>query len=361
MNKVPAVLALLALIYATGCLKEGKMKKPYKGFTPHSYADGWATSSPSAEKMDSASLERIYEDVIADDGTWMMKSLLVFRNKKLIAESYFKDEADRTRRAPIWSCTKQVNAIITGISIGEGYIAGEDDLAEKYLPEYFRVYPDKKGLTLKHLLTMKSGTSFDNGGYSDIFRQHKTGNSVSFVLGLELKNPIGTTFHYNDGDPQVISAIVQKATGLPMDEYGKRVLFEPLGIKNYEWVRYTDGVTMGAWGIMTTPRELAKIGQCVLDSGRYNDQQIIPKDWWFKMLSAQVPNAHGDAAFGYYWWSIPAKGWYFMWGHGGQYVFLNPGKRLMVVATSLPQLEDDFALWYEKIVSLAEKIEATAY
>ena len=50
-----------------------------------------------------------------------------------------------------------------------------------------------------------------------------------------------------------------------------------------------------------------------------------------------------------------------MWGHGRQYVFLLPSKRLMVVATSLPQVEDDFALWYEDIVRIAESVSAAAY
>lgn len=208
---------------------------------------------------------------------------------------------------------------------------------------------------------MKSGLAFYNGKEPDVLRQHKTDNSIDFILGLDQADPIGARFHYNDGDPQLVSAVVQRATGLQLDAYGKQVLFDRIGFTNYEWVRYSDGVTIGAFGILTTPRELAKIGECVLDSGRYQGQQVIPVGWWREMLAAHVENAHDDAAFGYYWWSIPAKGWYFMWGHGGQYVFLQPSKRLMVVATSLPQVDDDFALWYEDIVRLAERVSEAAH
>ena len=360
MNKLHYISILLTALLWSACLKEGVFKKPYVGFAPIPLGDGWTISTPKAEQLDSLALDQVFRDVYADDATWMMKSLLVFRNGKLVAESYLKDEADRTTRAAVWSCTKQVTGIITGIAIDQGYIGGVKDSIGKHLPDYLDRHPDKKGITLEHLLTMSSGLAFYNGKAPDVLRQHKTDNSIDFILGLDQADPIGTRFHYNDGDPHLVSAVVQRATGFPLDAYGKQVLFDRIGFTNYEWVRYSDGVTIGAFGILTTPRELAKIGACVLDSGRYQGQQVIPLSWWHEMLSAHVENAHDDAAFGYYWWSIPAKDWYFMWGHGGQYVFLQPSKRLMVVATSLPQVEDDFALWYEDIVRIAEQVSAAA-
>lgn len=357
--KKPLTAAILMAILFASCLKEDPLKKPYTGFAPPDIHDGWVISKPGHEGIDSLALDHVYRSIYANDELWMMKSLLVFRNGKLVAESYLKDEGDRNRPAPIWSCTKQVTSIITGIAIHEQYIHSVNDSIGRYLPEYISRHPDKEGITLHHLLTMTSGIDFDNGTQSDVFREHLTENSLEYVLGLKLKYPIGTKYYYKDGDPQVVSGIVQSATGMPLDAFGKKVLFDPLNLTNYEWKRYSDGITLGAFGILTTPRELAKIGQCVLDSGRHEGQQIIPLDWWQEMLGIKVPNAHDDAAFGYYWWSIPAKGWYFMWGHGGQYVFLKPEKKLMIVATSLPNVEDDFALWYEDIVSIAEQIEKT--
>jgi len=346
------------MIILASCLQEEPMKRPFTSSAPKEIGDGWALSTPETEGMDATGLEEIYRTVYENDDTWMMKSLLVFRNGKLVAESYLKDEADRIRPDAIWSCTKQVTAILTGIAIHQGLIQSVQDPIGSYLPEYVNRYPDKAGITLHHLLTMKSGLDFDNGTSSDIFRQHKTDNSLDYVLGLDLQFPVGTQYKYKDSDPQVVSGIMQYATGIPMDEFGKKVLFDPLGVQRTEWVRYSDGLTLGPWGILTTPRELAKIGQCVLDSGRHQGVQVIPLSWWSSMLNAHVVNAHDDAAFGYYWWSIPSKGWYFMWGHGGQYVFLKPAKKLMVVVTSLPQVDDDVALWYEDIVNIADSIDA---
>ena len=345
----------------TGCLLEDPMKQPYTGFDPADIGDGWVISTPSAEQIDSLALDRIYKDVYADDDTWMTKSLLVFRHRKLIAESYLKTDEDRTRIDAIWSCTKQVNSIITGIAIDQGYIGSVTDPVSDYLPEYIEKYPDKASLTLENLLMMGSGVAFDNSTQSDVFRKHQTDNSIDYVLGLDLMFEPGTGYNYNDGDPQVVSGIVQAATGKTLDEYGKEVLFDPLGITNYEWVRYSDGITMGGFGILTCPRELAKIGQCVLDSGKYNGQQIIPPGYWEEMLSVKVPDAGGDRSFGYFWWSVPSKGYWFMWGHGGQYAFLIPSKRLMIVMTSLTQVDDDVNVSIEQIFEeIVDPIVATA-
>jgi CubicO group peptidase (beta-lactamase class C family) len=361
MKKISFFISLsFLIIFIAGCLREDDMKKPYDGFSPVDISDGWDISSPAAEQIDSLALDRVYKDVYKDDNTWGMKSLLVFRNGKLVAESYLKDEADRTRADAIWSCTKQVNGIITGIAIHQGYIGSVNDPVSKYFPEYIADNPEKSGLTLEHLLTMNSGTTFENGVIPDVFRQRTISNSVEYVLGMDLAHEPGTYFWYNDGDPQVVSGIVQQATGKTLDEYGKEMLFDPLGITNLKWERYTDGVTLGAFGILTTGREMAKIAQCVLDSGKYNGQQVIPQDWLGEMLSSKVPNAHDDADFGYYWWGLPSKGYHFMWGHGGQYAFVIPEKNMLVVITSLVQVDDDVAMTLDKITAIVDRITATA-
>lgn len=344
-------LPVVLITLTTGCLKEDEMKQAFTGFDPVDIGDGWILSTPSAENIDSLALDKIYRDIYANDDYWMTKSLLVFRNGKLVAESYLKDDIDRTRIDAVWSCTKQVNSIITGIAIDQGFIGNVTDPVSDYLPEYIAKYPDKASLTLENLLMMGSGVAFDNATQSDVFRGHLTDNSLDYVLGLDLLFEPGTGYNYNDGDPQVVSGIVQAATGRTLDEYGKEVLFDPLGITNYEWVRYPDGITMGGFGILTCPRELAKIGQCVLDTGRYNGQQVIPADWWEEMLSVKVPDAGGDRSFGYFWWSVPSKGYWFMWGHGGQYVFIIPEKRLLVVITSLTQVDDDVNVSIEQIIA----------
>jgi CubicO group peptidase (beta-lactamase class C family) len=360
MKKIISLLPAVPIMFLlNSCLKEDPLKKPYIGFTPVDISDGWIISSLASEKIDSVALDQVYRDIYADDDIWMMKSLLVFRNGKLVAENYLKDDADRTKIDAIWSCTKQVNGIITGIAINQGYIENVEDPIGDYLTEPIQNHPDKSGITLQNLLMMKSGIDFSNDTQSDIFRQHKTDNSIDYVLGLDLFQEPGSFFNYNDGDPQLVSGIVQEATGKTLDEFGKEVLFDPLGFTNYKWELYSDGITLGAFGILTSPRELAKIAQCVLDSGRCNGQQVIPFDWWQEMLTPRE-SEDSDVNFGYYWWMIPSKGYYFMWGHGGQYAFIIPSRQLLVVITSLVQVDDDVNLSLEQIVDIIDRVAATA-
>lgn len=290
----------------------------------------------------------------------MLKSLLVFRNGNLVAESYLKDDNDRIKPDAIWSNTKQINGIITGIAINRGYISIHDSL-EMYLGDYTTRYPDKKGITVEDLLTMRSGIAFDNGYMNDALRNKNIENSLDYILEMDLEDKPGTNFKYKDSDPHLLSAIVQRTTGKPMDEFGKEVLFDRLNVKNYSWCRYKDGITLGSWGILITPRELAKIAQCILDNGKHNGEQVIPASWLQTMLSPHIANAHHDLAFGYLWWIYPVKNIYFTWGHGGQYAIIIPSKNMLVVITSLSQVDDDVNVKVEEIIELAESIAATAY
>lgn len=360
MRKITLYSMVMLLAGLAGCLKEDPMKQAYKGFAPADIGDGWTITVPSKVGIDSVALDNIYKDIYADDEMWMTKSLLVFREGYLIGESYMKSDEDRTKADAIWSCTKQVNGIITGIAIHEGFINDVTDPVSLYLPEYIQNYPDKSGLTLEHLLTMNSGTTYDNGTDSDKFRQRKVDSSLDFVLSFDMAHQPGSYFWYNDGDPQVVSGIVQAATGKTLSDYGKEVLLDPLGISNFEWEVYQDGVTLGAFGILTTAREMAKIAQCVLDSGMYGGRQLIPKDWLVEMLSAKVTGLHDDLVFGYFWWGMPTKGYHFMWGHGGQYAFIIPEKDMLVIITSLPQIDDDVNIPISKIIGIVDRIVETA-
>jgi CubicO group peptidase (beta-lactamase class C family) len=353
MNSRRYITVLVCFLFGS-CLEEDEMKKPFVGFAPLLMNDGWQISTPSREGIDSLELIDVYRNVYSDDALWMMKSMLVFRNGKLVAESYLKDDSDRNKQAAIWSCTKQTNSIITGIAITNELLSLQDSIG-KYLPSYIAQHPDKKGIKIENLLTMRSGIDFDNGVDNDPLREHEPKDATEYMLDFKMYESPGADYRYKDSDPHLLSAVMQNATGKPLDEYGKEVLFDKLGMTHYYWERY-NGTSIGSWGILTTPRELAKIGQCVLDSGRWNNQQVIPLSWWQQMISPHTLNAHGDAAFGYLWWSVPSKGYYFMWGHGGQFAFAVPAKRLLIVVTSFENVDADFYLQYEQIVSIVDQV-----
>ena len=338
------LILLVSLLSGMGsCLGPDPLNQELISIQPVNIGDGLNLSSPAAEKVDSAALADIYLDMHDENLYWQFRSMLVFRNGKLIAESYMKDDADRTTKHLIWSCTKQVMGVLTGKALEEGLIESIDDPISKYLPEEISRHPDKKNITLRHLLTMRSGIDYSNegtAGQTDKVLRQIPDDITDFVLSRPMYAEPGTDFHYNDGDPQLVSAIIQSRAGKPTDVWADEVLFSKIEFRNYSWTRYRDGITLGGFGIETTPRELAKFALCVADSGRYKGEQIVDPDW-LKQMTSEIVVASEDFSFGFYWWINPSRSIQLMWGHGGQFAFIVPSQNLVVIMTSLPNTQGD--------------------
>jgi CubicO group peptidase (beta-lactamase class C family) len=278
MKLFKIIFMVLIISINNSCLSEDALKLPFQSFIPQDIFDGWTISNPTEENIESIRLKEIYTD-LHENEIWQIKSLLVFRNGKLVAESYIKDPNEIINRTAVWSCTKQFTAILAGIAVDQR-LFDVDDPISKYLPQ--SVSYGKGHISIGNLLTMRSGINFNNDGFngetSQLLRE-EPGNSLDFILGLNMRSGPGSSFYYNDGDPQLISAIIQTQTNEAMHLWAEKVLFSKIGITNLQWLSYKDGMTMGAFGILTTPREMAKLGQLVMNNGLWNDEQIVSSAW----------------------------------------------------------------------------------
>jgi len=349
---------LLILILLTGCLKDDPLNTPFRSFVPEEINDGLILSTPEDEGMDRAKLTQVYSGIYEDENLWSLRSMLVFRNGHLLAESYLKEDNYLTHPQMIWSCTKQVLGILTGIALEEGVIFSLDDPMAKYLSGLEESYPEKAGITIRQLVTMHSGIDYNNdgvGGETDKVLRQIPDKLTSFVLSRPMRADPGSSFWYNDGDPQLVASLIQESTGKPADQWADEVFFSRIGVTNYNWVRYKDGTTLGGYGIETTPREMGKIALCVSDSGMYNLQQVIPSDWIREMTTPQV-ETDIDYDFGYYWWLDEERGIQFMWGHGGQFAFIVPSKSLVVVMTSIPNTQGDYQIQADEALLVVDQI-----
>ena len=361
--KITTFAIILCAVF-TSCLKEDDLKLPFKTYVPANLNDGWEISTPEQEGVNEVELQNIYKFFHESSDLWQVRSLLVFRNNKLIAESYTKNPTEITQPVPIWSCTKQVMGILTGIAVEQGLIDNVNDNIQKYLPEEISNHSDKGNITIKNLLQMQSGIAFSNDGFngeSNQLLKEKPSNSIDFVLGLPTYFEQGEQFNYNDGDPHIISAILQQQTGKTTKDWAKEVLFSKLGMENYDWAVYKDGITMGAFGIMTTPREMARIGHLVLNKGNWNGQQIVNSAWIEEMTSVKVPKEQvktNGTSFGYFWWIDESRDIIFMWGKGGQFVLIKPSKNLIVVMTADPNDGNGFT--FDSAFKIFDKIENIA-
>lgn len=346
----------LIIFVFSSCLKEEDLNRSFSGYQPKDIGDGWKKNSALHNNVDSNALENVISDVYEDGDSWSLRSMVVFRNGEIIAESYFKDESDRTNRRAIWSCNVQIMGLLTGF-LFDDFSLFPNDRIEQSIERYLSDHPDKKNITIENLLTMRSGIDFDDEKHLEIFREQKTGNSINYILKQEYSSAPGSIFSHNYGDPQLISAVIQDISGKPADVYAKEKLFSKIGFNNYKWQRYLDGVSMGGFGISTSPRELAKIAQLVLNKGKWDSVQLISEQYIDEMLSHKVEKTgYSDLRFGYFWWTNPDKNYYIMWGKSGQYVFINPDKQSIVVITSLEELEEEYHIDINKATSIADGV-----
>ena len=194
-----------------------------------------------------------------------------------------------------------------------------------------------------HALTMTMGLKWveaipSNEDDNDEVRMHMASDPCRYVLGLPATAPAGQEYFYNTGALTLVSAIVRKATGRPLDEFARETLFQPLGITSVEWVRVKGDSDAGG-GLRLRPRDMAKIGQLVLAGGRWNDNQIVSKAW-IETSTAPKIEATGGQFYGYLWFlgrSLPngrEVHWDGALGRGGQSIRIVPELDLVVVVTA---------------------------
>jgi CubicO group peptidase (beta-lactamase class C family) len=355
---ISAGILLLIIGFCSGCLKSDELNFPFRSMEPKDIGDGLTISDPAKEGMDPEKLESVYKDVFSDENLWSLRSLLVFRNGNLISEAYPKDGNDITNKHIIWSCTKQVMGVLTGIAIDRGLIESENDPLSDYFDDEL-TDPLQGSITIRDLLAMQSGIDYDNEVQTDEILRQVPDNCVEYVFNRPVVSTPGTGFHYNDGNPLILSALIQKLTGSPADIFAPEARFLKIGLTNYNWVRYKDGVSLGGFGIETTPRELSKVALCVADGGLWKGEEVISSEWIGKMTSLQVSVPDFEYDFGYLWWIDESRGIYFMWGVGGQFAFVVPDQQLLVVMTSFPNTSGEYEIQANEGLDLVDRIIAT--
>lgn len=120
---------------------------------------------------------------------------------------------------------------IMAMGYEQGYIGGVDDLLSDYLPQVVALEGSKKDLTLRHLLTQTSGLEWYEwgGGASNWAEFRGADNWVEYILGRRMVAQPGQIFNYSTGNTHLLAAAIEAATGKPLLEYGKEVLFDKLG------------------------------------------------------------------------------------------------------------------------------------
>src|SRR5690242_1067573 len=131
-------------------------------------------------------------------------------------------------------------------------------------------------MRVRHLLTMNTGHDKDTTGP---VTSSKDGDWVKTFLALPVEHEPGTKFVYNSAATYMLSAIVQKLTGMTVLDYLKPRLFGPLGIEGETWETSPQGIDCGGWGLSVKTEDIARFGQLYLQKGQWNGRQVVPAAW----------------------------------------------------------------------------------
>lgn len=260
-------------------------------------------------------------------------SLMVIRNGKVAIE-WYNEPFDKNTTHSMYSVSKSFTATAIGFAVSEGLISLDDKLLD-FFPEYAPKNPDEKfeKLTIHNLLRMSSGKQ-----PSFLSDKGKVDWIEDYINSPWVFEP-GEKFLYINENIFMLSAIINKVTGISMREYLRPRLFEPLGIDFPFWETDRNGIEAGGWGLYLKTEDLAKFMLCYLKNGKYKGEQVIPAEWVRLASSKQINNEYNrpgtDSSYGYgYCFWLDHFGGYRADGMFSQFGIAFPQHNAVVVVNS---------------------------
>ncbi|KQM24933.1 hypothetical protein ASE57_15070 [Sphingomonas sp. Leaf11] len=290
-------------------------------------------------------------------------ALLVMKDGRIVSETYRNNSNERTRFMG-WSMTKSVTSTLVGALLADKLIASLDDPITRYLPELRGGGYD--GTTIRQILQMRSGVDYEerydfaNPGIAATNHINALVKNVARFADaartIKRAHPPGKVFAYKTIDTAVLGWLVERVSGGSVAAYTARKLWEPLGTEA-DGFYIMDGAPgtgreFSGAGFNATLRDWARFGQMMLDGGVANGHRIVSPEW---VAMASAPAATEDATGGYgmQWWTMPNTPAYSAIGLQGQYVFVDPATRTVVVKLSYFPPADDSAASEETAAFLA--------
>jgi CubicO group peptidase (beta-lactamase class C family) len=322
---------------------------------PPAGPDKWPVATPDSVGLSSATLCPVVKR-LTDWKEANVHALLIARHGKLVFERYFTGADEHLghsagtvtfnagMRHDERSVSKSVISLVFGIALDRGWIKSIDQPVMPFFPAYANLQtPEKNAIRLRDLLTMSSGfewhefmVPYNSKNNSEIAMDFSP-DPYKFMLSQPIVAPPGTIWNYNSGSTELLGAILKQVTGKPLDQLARAELFEPLGITDFEWYKYPqNGNPIAAAGLRLRPRDLAKLGQLVLQRGTWNGKQVVSSAYIDSATTPQM-NAFDLNFYGYQFWlgrSLVAKRevlWASAVGLGAQRVFVVPEFDLVMV------------------------------
>lgn len=267
-------------------------------------------------------------------------SFLVISHDSIVFESY-RDGWNDTLTSNIYSATKTIVGLLTGIALDEGKIHSLDDPVSHYIPAYTKGM--QADVTLRHLLTMSGGMAWDEA-YASLFSVTTHGyygnDLYDLVTNLEVVDKPGVQYSYRSGETQLLAFVIEAATGQTLSEYAEKKLWKPMQAERdaYWLLDKKDGDEKAFCCFHTTARDVARFARLLLHRGNWQGRQLVSETYMDEMMrpASYLKNQWGKDSLSYYGfqtWIMDYHGMRcpYMRGMLGQYIIAIPDMDAIVV------------------------------
>lgn len=337
------IAAIIALIYTFGYdyLFSGISKTYFRGKTSATIDDGVLFDSNivkagQAQPWEKDSLYNklnLSQPLLSDLKNSHTESFLVIKDGKLLHEEYWN--SSQKTRTNSFSMAKGITVMLLGKAIEEERVKFMDQKMSDFYQNYSHV-PFGKNLTLHHLATMEAGLDWDED-YENPFSPNAKayyGKSLAKATLLRgFNEEPGKKFEYQSGATQLLGFALRKAVDMPLSEYLSRKFWQPLGMEQAAfWNTDENGMEKTFCCVNAEARDFAKLGQLLLNNGKWNDEQLLSEGF---INSMKTPTKASNNTYGMGLWinEDTAIKHYYFWGLLGQYIIVIPEKNMVIVRT----------------------------
>jgi len=277
------------------------------------------------------------------------------------------------------SVTKGVMGLIAGIALDEGYIRSVDQKVMDFFPDYTVKRGEKTiyDVTVRHLLTMTAPYK----GKSEPWKKVCTSQDFALAILDYLGGRKGITgeFRYATLGIQILAGIIERAAGEKCIDLANRKLFEPLGLpkriphgdsskedqfdffmnknpRKYEWYTDPQGSVTAGWGLCMSAKDMAVIGELVLNGGMSDGRRIVSEEYLEEMLTPHIKlgERFGYMSYGYLWYKpYDGREVYAAIGDSGNIIYVNKEKNISVGVTGTfkPRIFDRVEFIEQKVLT----------
>jgi CubicO group peptidase (beta-lactamase class C family) len=271
-------------------------------------------------------------------------AFVVLHEDRIVLERYGRGY-DRHSLLNSFSIAKAVMSTLVGIALAEGRIGSLDTTVASVCPEFAgKPYGTT---TVRELLTMTSGVLDAPSLLPGRAEVYYGDDLRAMALRAQAPSAGGKAWRYSETDVQLLGFVLERAVGMPVSQYLAIKLWQPLGMEsNALWALDREGGNEKAFCCLSArARDFARFGQLMRDGGRLNGRQIVPAAWAARSVLPGIEAMNHTHQ--HLWWAPHgdaghpgSRGDFYAYGHNGQYLYVNPAARLVIVKFSETHRQD---------------------